>query len=747
MVGGQVVRVLPDEPAIGKTFDYLVPESLGDQVRVGDRVRIALAGRRVGGWVMAVDVEPPAGVGLRPLARWSGRGPGPDLIELAEWAAWRWAGRPASFLRTASPERVVGRLPPARASQHRATDPPAAPGPISRLVADALAHPRSVLRLPPASDPAAVALAATARGHALVLCPTAAMARSIGARLRRAGVPVAQHPRDWAQGAAGATVVGTRAAAWAPVGGLAAVVVVDEHDEAHQQEQAPTWHARDVAAERARRAGVPCLVTSPCPSLEALDWGRVLTLSRADERAGWPIVDVVDMRREDPHTGLLPPPLVRLLRSDRRVLCVLNRTGRARLLACKACGELARCERCDAAVSQPSDTELACPRCSAVRPVVCANCGAGRMKALRQGVTRVRDEIQALVGEPVDEVTGARPAGEGPGTRVVVGTEATLHQIDRADVVAFLDADQELLAPRYRAAEQALGLLARAARVVGDKAGGGRVVVQTFVPRHEAVQAALHADPDRAGAGGARAPRAAAVPAGHGDGRGVRRRRARIHRRVRRAPGRRRARAVRRPLVAAGTRPSHAVRRPRGHRATVRPGPGGSRPHPRLSGGSAAAPRSAVVGPGSGGRRGLVVLPHAPDQECRSRGVHHEADHGRVRRCGAQACDTRAHRDDADVQRGDDEHVPQRLVRAGAALPARDPPHERLDHEHPQARQAADDRTVATAPIEDHIPRDEGRSHERAADAERCHRPGPAEEGDRDGGRRGGSPSAPCPGW
>ncbi len=497
MAGGQVVRVLPDEPAIGKTFDYLVPESLGDQVRVGDRVRIALAGRRVGGWVVAVGVDPPPGVVVRPLAKWSGRGPGPDLIALAEWAAWRWAGRPASFLRTASPDRVVRGLPPPRARGPAATSA-TIEGPLLRSASDALAHPRSVIRLPPAADPAVVALAAAARGNALVLCPTAAMARTLGTRMRRAGVPVALHPRDWAQGAAGATVVGTRSAAWAPVAGLAAVVVVDEHDEAHQQEQAPTWHARDVAAERARRAGVPCALTSPCPSLEALDWGRLVTLSRVDERAGWPVVDVVDMRREDPHTGLLPAPLVRLLRSDRRVLCVLNRTGRARLLACAACGELARCERCDAAVSQPSDTELSCSRCGTVRPLVCAACGAGRMKALRQGVTRVRDEIQALVGEPVDEVTGARPSGDGPGTRVVVGTEATLHQIDRADVVAFLDADQELLAPRYRAAEQALGLFARAARLVGDKAGGGRVVVQTFVPRHEAVQAALHADPARA---------------------------------------------------------------------------------------------------------------------------------------------------------------------------------------------------------------------------------------------------------
>ncbi|HKY65945.1 MAG TPA: hypothetical protein VJM49_06225, partial [Acidimicrobiales bacterium] len=107
----RVVRVLIDEPAIDKAFDYLVPESLGDQVRVGDRVRVTLGPRRVGGWVVDLDVEPPDGVDLRPLARWSGRGPGADLIDLATWAAWRWVGRPASFLRTASPERVVARLP------------------------------------------------------------------------------------------------------------------------------------------------------------------------------------------------------------------------------------------------------------------------------------------------------------------------------------------------------------------------------------------------------------------------------------------------------------------------------------------------------------------------------------------------------------------------------------------------------------------------------------------------------------
>src|SRR5207342_103668 len=115
--------------------------------------------------------------------------------------------------------------------------------------------------------------------------PSVASARLLAARLRRSGIPVAVVPRDWAQAAAGGSVViGARGAAWGPCPHLAAVVVVDEHDEGHQEERAPTWNARDVAIERARRAGVPCLLTSPCPSLEALGWRALVTASRLDER-------------------------------------------------------------------------------------------------------------------------------------------------------------------------------------------------------------------------------------------------------------------------------------------------------------------------------------------------------------------------------------------------------------------------------------------------------------------------------
>jgi primosomal protein N' (replication factor Y) len=78
-----------------------------------------------------------------------------------------------------------------------------------------------------------------------------------------------------------------------------------------------------------------------------------------------------------------------------------------------------------------------------------------------------------------------------------VGTEAALHRVARADAVAFLDIDQELLAPRERAREQALALVARAARLVRGREQHGRLLLQTRRTEDVVLQAALHADPDR----------------------------------------------------------------------------------------------------------------------------------------------------------------------------------------------------------------------------------------------------------
>ena len=168
------MRVLTDVVAVDREFDYEVPEpwqqdGRADRLAVGTMVRVTLQGRRVGGWVTALDPEPedrpagnpgtgdpptgaageppgasresedprlelglvldlppaaasapePAPLRLQPLAKLVGPGPAPGIMDLARWAAWRWAGRTATFCGTASPPRVIESVP-------RAAVPPGA---------------------------------------------------------------------------------------------------------------------------------------------------------------------------------------------------------------------------------------------------------------------------------------------------------------------------------------------------------------------------------------------------------------------------------------------------------------------------------------------------------------------------------------------------------------------------------------------------------------------------------------------
>jgi primosomal protein N' (replication factor Y) len=502
-----VATVLPDVTGLDKSFDYLVPPELIGSIRIGSRVRVALAGRRIGGWVTrlaaadARDPDDPVEVSidrLVPIAKWSGHGPDAEILSLAEWAAVRWGtDRIRPFLVVASPPTMVRALPVARPARTPTSLPP-----VNAALEAILGDGGGVVRTSPTDDVVPMLLGIAARGPVLVVHPAAHAAGIVAARLRGAGLRVAHLPDDWAAASAGAAdaVVGTRNAVWATMPELTAIVVLDEHDDALQDERTPTWHARDVAIERARRRSVPCVLVSPCPTVTALHWSgrRWLHPTIADERAGWPVVDVVDRSGEAPwQRSLLTSELIAHLRvPDTRVVCVHNTPGRSRLLACRSCRSLVVCERCDAAVEQRDDGQLHCRRCGTERPPVCQHCGSGALANVRPGVARLRDELEAAANRPVVAVTGdssleVAPAG------VYVGTEAVLHRVPDADVVAFLDFDAELLAPRYRAFEQAMVLLVRAARLLGPRAGGGRLLVQTFSPRHPVIDAALLADPGR----------------------------------------------------------------------------------------------------------------------------------------------------------------------------------------------------------------------------------------------------------
>jgi primosomal protein N' (replication factor Y) len=471
-------------------------------------------------------VVPPEGVTPLPLRTWSGWGPPPTVLAAAEWAAWRWAGPVSFFLKAASPSQVVRALPSAPTPTPTPTyapAPPRAPGPApvqptdrielseaTQLARSALAEAATtpepvVLRLPPLADLLDVVIEAVGDpaapprpGGVLVLVPSVGWAERLCQRLVRRGLAATT---DWAQARAGwPIVVGSRAGAWTPLPELAAVVVLDAHDEAYQEERAPTYSAVEVAVHRAHAEGAPCLLVSPCPPATVSHARRTLAAALPTERAGWAALECIDRRGADPRSGLFSDEFVRLSRraldepADGPLVCVYNRTGRARILACRKCAHVAQCTICGAAMHQEGEG-LRCPRCHGERPLVCAECGHLRFKTLRAGVSRLREEVAALLGVEVGEVSSASGDDALPATPVLMGTEAVLHRVRRAAAVAFLDIDLHVLAARFSATDETLALFVRAARLVGsNRVGPPRLLVQTRVPDHPVLAALRRGD-------------------------------------------------------------------------------------------------------------------------------------------------------------------------------------------------------------------------------------------------------------
>jgi len=247
--------------------------------------------------------------------------------------------------------------------------------------------------------------------------------------------------------------------------------------------------------ERCRRDAAPLWLTSMIPSPALLAGGSYERLG--DVAGGWPRVVVVDRRQGDPHDGVLSREALDAahlaLAGDEPVaLCVvLQRLGAGRLLACRRCGELARCSRCDGP-EQEVDGSLTCASRHETRASFCRSCGATNLKQVRVGVTTLARDVANLLSHTVSEVTASSDAHAAL-ARVVVGTEAVFTRVRRCALVIFVDFDQYLLAPRASSRRSAISAVGKAARLVGSRREGrGAVVLQTRRGDDQVVRALIH---------------------------------------------------------------------------------------------------------------------------------------------------------------------------------------------------------------------------------------------------------------
>ena len=534
-----VARVCVDLPLphLDRLFDYLVPARDAQSAQPGTRVRVRFAGQLVDGWLLerVASSEHTGTLAFLERVVSPERVLTEDVLRLARAVAARYAGSLADVLRLAVPPRharvesdgVRAAATDAGGGRAASTDaPPAGPAagaggwhdyPAGAAFLRGLAggrSPRAVWQALPGEDwPArfaeavsatlrsgrgAVAVAADARDlDRLDAALTAVLGPDRHVALSAALGP-AERYRRFLRASRGtvAAVVGTRAAALAPVPALGLVAIWDDGDDLHAEPRAPYPHAREVLLTRAQLAGAAALVaghtrTAEAEQLVESGWARPVVADRALLRARAPRVVPVGEESQlarDPAaaSARLPSQAWRTARdalaTGAPVLVQVPRRGYLPAVACAQCRSPARCPHCGGPLElRAAGATPACRWCDRAAPgATCPHCGGTRLRAAVTGARRTAEELgRAFPGYPVrvsgrNEVLARVP--DQPA--LVVATPGAEPLVAGGyGAVLLLDTWALLTRADLRAGEEALRRWLAAAALARPAGDGGTVVV------------------------------------------------------------------------------------------------------------------------------------------------------------------------------------------------------------------------------------------------------------------------------
>jgi primosomal protein N' (replication factor Y) len=541
-----IARVIVDLPLphLDRLFDYTVPEPMSADARPGVRVRVRFAGQDVEAYVVERADRTDHGGRLSPLRRVVSPEPvlTPQVLALARAVAAAYAGNVTDVLRLAVPARHAR----TEKEDPRAPDWPGEPptaGDVGASWRDYPAGPAFLARVASGQAPqavwtalpgpgrwarelaAAAAAALTAGRGALLVVPDrrdvdvldAALTEALGpdrhVRLEADLGPTARY-RNFLALLRGRVqvVVGTRAAAFAPVRDLGLVAIWDDGDDGYAEPRAPYPHTREVLTTRAGLEDAALLVGSWSRSLEAQAWVRTgrahpVVADTAARRAAWApatVAATVLGAEEDPSAaGRLPAPAWRAVRDGLRsgpVLVQVPRAGYLPGLSCQACRKPARCTACHgplALAGHGPDEVAACRWCG--RPAAdwaCPHCSGRRLRASAVGVGRTAEELgRAFAGATLVVPRPDAPTPAVPPGALVVATPGLEPPVAEGYAAAvLLDGWRLLERPHLGATQEALRRWLAASAMVRPGPAGGRVVICAD-PQAPAVQALVRHDP------------------------------------------------------------------------------------------------------------------------------------------------------------------------------------------------------------------------------------------------------------
>ena len=308
--------------------------------------------------------------------------------------------------------------------------------------------------------------------------------------------------------------IGTRSAVFAPFETIGLIIIDEEQEHTYKSENAPRFHARDVAKFRCAYHKGLLLLSSATPAVESYYYALTgkYHLSHLPDRYGkaqMPEITVVDMCREghEIYSNQLIEELSTCFDQKKQAILLLNRRGHNTHITCRSCKTVLKCPHCSISLTYHSaNRRLMCHYCgySEIFEQKCSECGQETIRHAGLGTQRAEEELKeffpkARILRLDADTTQSRSAFdtkirqfEKGDFDVLLGTQMVAKGLDFPNVtlVGVLCADQALYADDFRSFEKAFSLLTQVCGRSGRSDCAGKALIQTYTPDNEIL---LHA--------------------------------------------------------------------------------------------------------------------------------------------------------------------------------------------------------------------------------------------------------------
>ena len=332
--------------------------------------------------------------------------------------------------------------------------------------------------------------------------------------LLHSGLSAGERFDEWKRIFAGEAriVIGARSAIFAPIENLGIIIIDEEHEQSYVSESNPRYYTHDIAKFRASFNHCPLVLGSATPSVESYqkavagEYKLIELPTRANGRE-LPAIQIVDMIGEirRGNSGIFSAQLLadlgQVVQNKKQAMIFINRRGYSSFMRCRDCGYIAKCSDCDVSlVYHREDNRLKCHYCGKQYKVLtrCPNCKGENIKYGAVGTQQVVAKLKELfpnvnILRMDNDTTSTKNAHQKilsefknslPG--ILVGTQmiAKGHDFGNVVLVGIVDADQSLFQADYRSTERTFQLITQVSGRAGRSKDEGKVVLQTYAPRH-----------------------------------------------------------------------------------------------------------------------------------------------------------------------------------------------------------------------------------------------------------------------